>query len=216
MPSLGFQGSPILSLLLGQPGCPPGTPPSSWHKHPTGYLSHLTIFSSSVPASIIYQGKMQESCQPLHPPRLPSPCSATSSDPASYPSLPPQWVLPMCPTAPSSPPKPRKEMNLKIIMLNERGQAIGYMCCLIPLLYTTRKCQLISGDRKHIEGFLGVVYGVCDERQEGKSMRNLWGVTNMFTVGGGGSMHAQSLQSCLILCDPMDCSPPGSSVHGIL
>ena len=25
---------------------------------------------------------------------------------------------------------------------------------------------------------------------------------------------AQSLQSCPILCDPMDCSPPGSSVHG--
>ena len=24
----------------------------------------------------------------------------------------------------------------------------------------------------------------------------------------------QSLQSCLTLCDPMDCSPPGSSVHG--
>ena len=24
-----------------------------------------------------------------------------------------------------------------------------------------------------------------------------------------------SLQSCLTLCDPMDCSPPGSSVHGI-
>ena len=27
---------------------------------------------------------------------------------------------------------------------------------------------------------------------------------------------AQSLQSCLTLCDPMDCSPPGSSVHEIL
>ena len=27
---------------------------------------------------------------------------------------------------------------------------------------------------------------------------------------------AQSLQSCLILWDPMNCSPPGSSVHGIL
>ena len=25
-----------------------------------------------------------------------------------------------------------------------------------------------------------------------------------------------SLQSCLTLCDPMDCSPPGSSVRGIL
>ena len=24
------------------------------------------------------------------------------------------------------------------------------------------------------------------------------------------------LQLCLTLCDPMDCSPPGSSVHGIL
>ena len=23
-------------------------------------------------------------------------------------------------------------------------------------------------------------------------------------------------QSCLTLCDPMDCSPPDSSVHGIL
>ena len=27
---------------------------------------------------------------------------------------------------------------------------------------------------------------------------------------------AKLLQSCLILCDPMDCIPPGSSVHGIL
>ena len=24
------------------------------------------------------------------------------------------------------------------------------------------------------------------------------------------------VQSCLTLCDAMDCSPPGSSVHGIL
>ena len=29
-------------------------------------------------------------------------------------------------------------------------------------------------------------------------------------------MYAKSLQSCLTLCDPMDCSPSGSSVHGIL
>ena len=27
-------------------------------------------------------------------------------------------------------------------------------------------------------------------------------------------VHAESLQSCPTLCDPMDCSPPGSSVHG--
>ena len=27
---------------------------------------------------------------------------------------------------------------------------------------------------------------------------------------------AKSLQSCLTLCDSVDCSPPGSSIHGIL
>ena len=27
---------------------------------------------------------------------------------------------------------------------------------------------------------------------------------------------AKSLQSCPTLCDPMDCSPPGSSVHGLV
>ena len=28
--------------------------------------------------------------------------------------------------------------------------------------------------------------------------------------------HVEGLQSCPTLCDPMDCSPPDSSVHGIL
>ena len=35
-------------------------------------------------------------------------------------------------------------------------------------------------------------------------------------IGEGACVHAQSLQSCLTLCDPMNCSLPGSSVHGIL
>ena len=30
------------------------------------------------------------------------------------------------------------------------------------------------------------------------------------------SVLAKSFQSCFTLCDPMDCSLPGSSVHGIL
>ena len=30
------------------------------------------------------------------------------------------------------------------------------------------------------------------------------------------NVHCQSFQLCLTLCDPMDCNPPGSSVHGIL
>ena len=32
----------------------------------------------------------------------------------------------------------------------------------------------------------------------------------------GTCMLGKSLQLCLILCDPMDCSPTGSSVHEIL
>ena len=30
------------------------------------------------------------------------------------------------------------------------------------------------------------------------------------------SVHAKARQLCLTLSDPMDCSPAGSSVHGIL
>ena len=29
-------------------------------------------------------------------------------------------------------------------------------------------------------------------------------------------LHAKSFPSCLVLCNSMDCNPPGSSVHGIL
>ena len=30
------------------------------------------------------------------------------------------------------------------------------------------------------------------------------------------SKHAKTLESCLTVCDPMDCSLPGFSVHGVL
>ena len=32
---------------------------------------------------------------------------------------------------------------------------------------------------------------------------------------GPTAAATKSLQSCPTLCDPMDCGPPGSSVHGI-
>ena len=35
------------------------------------------------------------------------------------------------------------------------------------------------------------------------------------TLSAAAAAAAKSLQSCLTLCDPMDCSPPGSSIHGI-
>ena len=44
---------------------------------------------------------------------------------------------------------------------------------------------------------------------------SFYAITHISTCMNTG-MHAKSLQSCLTLCDPMDCSPPASSVHGIL
>ena len=35
------------------------------------------------------------------------------------------------------------------------------------------------------------------------------------TVAAAAAAAAKLLQSCLTLSDPMDCSPPGSSIHGI-
>ena len=43
---------------------------------------------------------------------------------------------------------------------------------------------------------------------------SLWTVPMSFTLKC--HVHAKSLQLCPTICDPMDCSPPGSSVHGIL
>ena len=37
-----------------------------------------------------------------------------------------------------------------------------------------------------------------------------------FAITAFVCVHVKSLHSCLTLWDPMDCSPPGSSVHGIL
>jgi len=36
------------------------------------------------------------------------------------------------------------------------------------------------------------------------------------TLNVRSMLNAKSLQSCLTLCDPIDCSPPGSPVPGIL
>ena len=40
--------------------------------------------------------------------------------------------------------------------------------------------------------------------------------TQKYRTYGAAAAAAKLLQSCPTLCDPMDCSPPGSSIHGIL
>ena len=41
-------------------------------------------------------------------------------------------------------------------------------------------------------------------------------LNNLFKSCEGGTVYVLVTQSYPTLCDPMDCSPPGSSVHGIL
>ena len=50
------------------------------------------------------------------------------------------------------------------------------------------------------------------------SFPEIVGWRNMFSAPQGTSMKVKVLiaQSCLTLCDPMDCNPPGSCVHRIL
>ena len=65
------------------------------------------------------------------------------------------------------------------------------------------------------EAWRAAVHGVAKSR----TWLSDWTELN-FKRGGPLSwhcagVHAQLLQSCLTLCDPMDCSRPGSSVHGI-
>ena len=43
-----------------------------------------------------------------------------------------------------------------------------------------------------------------------------WATQRFLTSKHSTAVAAWSLQSCLTLCDPTDCSPPGSSVYGIL
>ena len=40
--------------------------------------------------------------------------------------------------------------------------------------------------------------------------------TKIVASGSIAATAAKLLQSCLTLCDPIDGSPPGSSIHGIL
>ena len=51
-----------------------------------------------------------------------------------------------------------------------------------------------------------------NEKRPSSMLECQLGTATMETV----CMYAKSLQSCLTLCDPMDCNLPDSSVHGIL
>ena len=77
-------------------------------------------------------------------------------------------------------------------------------------------------DSMHHSVFVGLDTFAMSERSEVRGCE--WGAA-WLSLGGRHQiavpffvafMHAQSLQLCPTLCDPMNCSPPSSSTHGIL
>ena len=55
----------------------------------------------------------------------------------------------------------------------------------------------------------------CEEKGGLRKFKIWWQKTSLF-IFNTAAHAAKSLQSCPTLCDPVDGSPPGSSVHGIL
>ena len=53
------------------------------------------------------------------------------------------------------------------------------------------------------------------KKRSSRRVQGSWGKWSEAAQLQRNSVHAQSLQSCLTRCSPMDCSPPGSSAHGI-
>ena len=84
--------------------------------------------------------------------------------------------------------------------------------------------QPISGPRRDWKPSLHFMRGLSGQHpEETHSHKVFWMVEwastsemNCFPQGLLWSECAKSLQSCLTLCDPMGCNPPGSSFHGIL
>ena len=63
---------------------------------------------------------------------------------------------------------------------------------------------------------VGAGGGAGEEREAERHRQAKDNTVCVCVCGGGGGLCAKSLQLCPTLGSPIDCSPPGSSVHGIL
>ena len=88
---------------------------------------------------------------------------------------------------------------------------------LLCLKWTTNKDLLYSTGNSaqcYVAAWIKVRFG-----REWTYMYTYGWVPSLFTWNCQNIVNwlcAESLQSCMTLCNPMDCSPLGSSVHGIL
>ena len=95
------------------------------------------------------------------------------------------------------------------------GKARAGGLCLRPAGHSLERLQ-----EALIKSLFSSAFPSRQRRKEAAKVAERW----MRLLAGGPPFHLlqplacvlKSLQSCPALCDPMDCSPPGSSVHRIL
>ena len=82
-------------------------------------------------------------------------------------------------------------------------------------LYSSKESSARKEFTSHV-GDLGSVPGLGRSLEKGKATHSSILAWRIPWTPVCSNMHACSVvQSCLTLCDPMNCSPPGSPVHGI-
>ena len=91
-------------------------------------------------------------------------------------------------------------------LVSRRNCAVCLVIQLCLTLCNTMDCSLTGSS----------VHGILQARILEFSRQEYWNSPGKNTGVGIYLYSAQSLQSCPTLCDPMDCRPPGSSVHWIL
>ena len=76
----------------------------------------------------------------------------------------------------------------------------------------------MSGTLSELEVLPGHLETACEKipRTEGHSGRKREETGSAWSDVQDGKGEVLVAQLCPSLCDPMDCSPPGSSVHGML
>ena len=125
---------------------------------------------------------------------------------------------------PGKPQSQRGKGNLskaKQLIMMEPGLNLGSLTMEPVIFHNTR---LLSGaymyhNAIHINGPKFMV-GITDNFNCSKVLSRFLSVLSFYYVIRGSTIYslccAKLLQLCPALCDPVDCRPPGSSVHGIL
>ena len=114
---------------------------------------------------------------------------------------------------------------------------IVYICVILELRTWINVCVYVQFYIKHVgQSLLGMFFDVCMLScfSHVQLFATPWTVTHQAPLSMGFSRpehwgglpfpspmresesESEVAQSCPTLCDPVDCSPPGSSVHGIL